>query len=212
MNVDKKRRFLPPKIWEGETVYVIGGGPSLKQSPLHLIHDRRVLGVNDAFKLGTWVDACYFGDCKWWGWNREEFLKYPGLRMTSCQRLYHLYVVKIWKRGKPKGVETKPGFISWNGNSGMSAINVAYHFGAKKIVLLGFDMQGKKDHKGVVTFNWHNYHKSPPVPHAYKSRYLPCMHTIVEDLKALKVEIVNASEETAIDPLIVPRVRLEDTL
>lgn len=54
--------FTPPKIWRGQTVFIIGGGPSINDTPLHLLHGRRVIGVNNAYLLGPWVDVCWFGD------------------------------------------------------------------------------------------------------------------------------------------------------
>ncbi len=208
-NRAKKPLWTPPKIWKDETVYILGGGPSLLLSPLHLIENKRVLGVNDAFKLGAWVDACYFGDCKWWDWNKDEFKRYSGLRMTSCQRLYHIPFVKTWKRGKPQGVEEDSGYISWNGNSGLSAINVAYHLGAKKIVLLGFDMTYELVN-GDKKCNWHTNHKSNSTPNIYKNVYIPCIPAIVEDLKRLEVDIVNASVRTEISPKLIQRLPLEE--
>ncbi len=44
------------------------------------------------------------------------------------------------------------GEIGWGGNSGFHALNLAIQFGAKKIVLVGFDMQITK---GV---HWHGKH------------------------------------------------------
>ena len=54
--------WKPPKIWKGGTAYIIGGGPSVNDADLSLIHDRRVIGVNNAYSLGGWVDVCWFGD------------------------------------------------------------------------------------------------------------------------------------------------------
>ena len=211
MNVARKKPvWIPPKIWEGETVFILGGGPSLLQSPLHLIHNERVLGVNDAFTLGNWVDACYFGDCQWWEWNRNEFREeYGGLRMTSCQRLYNLTFIKTWKRGKPRGIETEPGHIAWNYNSGLSAINVAYHLGAVKIVLLGFDM---KVNDKTQAANWHTRYKRPPTPKIYKDKWLPCIPFIMKDARTLGVDIVNATIDTNISGDLIRKVKLEECI
>ena len=54
--------WIPPQIWKGQTVFILGGGPSLNEANLDLIHDRRVIGVNNAYQLGSWVDVCWFGD------------------------------------------------------------------------------------------------------------------------------------------------------
>jgi hypothetical protein len=199
-------------------VFVIGGGPSVKLVDLSLIHNQRVLGVNDAFRLGPWVDACYFGDAKWWNWNANDrisetgevlmgFKKYSGLKMTSCQRFYHIPILHTWKRGKPRGIETKPGYLSWNNCSGLSAINVAYHFGAKRVVLIGFDMgpmQGKT--------HWHNFHKTKAGFGSYNNRYLPAIPFIVRDAANLGIELINSSPHTHIDAKLIKQMPLEDTI
>lgn len=74
-----------PKMWEGEDVWIIGGGPSIIDSfgiPTDLvkavrlrekeieayspyfaaIHAKHVIGINVAYKFGNWVDICFFGD------------------------------------------------------------------------------------------------------------------------------------------------------
>lgn len=221
--------WIPPKIWDGETVFVLGGGPSLLESPLSLIHKRRVLAVNDAFREPDgshrlWADACYFGDCKWWTWNRNNeeqpdgtmkagFKFYGGLKMTCCQRLYHIPTIKTWKRGKPKGIEDRPGYISWNANSGFSAINVAYQLGSKKIVLLGFDMKYRMNEDETKRIHhWHSWHKSGNSKSSYNARFLPNAPAIATDAKRLGIEIINASVDTAIPDMIFPRRRLEDCL
>jgi hypothetical protein len=58
----KQEAWRIPKMWKGQTVFIIGGGPSLNGTPLHLIHEHRVIGVNCAYMLGDWVDVCWFGD------------------------------------------------------------------------------------------------------------------------------------------------------
>ena len=59
-------------------------------------------------------------------------------------------------RGKPAGIETRAGFVSWNSNTGVSAISLAYHLGVRTIVLLGFDMKNDADGNS----NYHDDHVS----------------------------------------------------
>jgi hypothetical protein len=54
--------FNPPKIWKGRVAFILGGGPSLNDVDFALIKEERVIGVNNAYKLGAWVDVCYSGD------------------------------------------------------------------------------------------------------------------------------------------------------
>ena len=81
-----------PKIWEGQTVFILGGGPSLNDVDLNLIKDRRVIGVNNAYgypvieegktvryEVRDWVDLCWFSDSGWFNNHRKYLELFPGL-------------------------------------------------------------------------------------------------------------------------------------
>jgi hypothetical protein len=95
-----------------------------------------------------------------------------------------------WKGTNDVGLGEK--MIHMNGNSGAQAINLAYLFGARKIVLLGFTMReidGKK--------HFHGDHEAPLVQKQLFAEWLHKMEFIARDAKRLGVDIVNA------DPLSV---------
>jgi hypothetical protein len=77
------------------------------------------------------------------------------------------------------------------------------HLGAKKIILLGYDMQptGGKDH----FFGPHPHGR--PLPYTL---FLFHFSSIVEPLKAAGVAVINASRETALG--IFPRMPIEEAL
>ena len=150
-----------PAIWPGSTVFIIGGGPSLLKQDLSLIHDKRVIGVNQAYKLGPWVDVCWYGDKSWYGENLPDINEFGGLIATCCleDKSLRKNRVKYVGRSKQSGIEyDKRTHVTWNGNSGGSAINLAYWLGASTVVLLGFDMQNPTDPKDLQT-HWHNDYK-----------------------------------------------------
>jgi hypothetical protein len=201
-----------PEIWPDSTVFILGGGPSLLESNLDLIKDKNVLGVNQAYKLGDWVDVNYSGDYRWYTWNRKELKKYKGLSITSYPtNNINKDIINVG-RLSIDGISNKNNnSICWNGNSGASAINVAYWLGAKRIILLGFDMkrQGQK-------FNWHNDY--PTIPGRKKNsrlkspyrQFLKCWEQIKKDADKLGIQILNATPSGNLN--IFPRVRLEETL
>ena len=107
----------------------------------------------------------------------------------------------------PYGLSSKPTMLLWNLSSGACAINLAFHFGVAKIVLLGYDMR-RIDGEG----HWHRDYvprggKLPTEP--YK-RFLKAFPSISNDLRTAGVEIVNASPGSAID--CIPIVDPEDVL
>jgi len=206
------RPWHVPELWPNSTVYIIGGGPSLKEEDLTPLHNsaRRVIGVNNAYQLGSWIDLCFFGDCSWFNHHRKGLLKFAGLKVSCCPRFGGRNEKWPGIKFLPKDKEKRNGIsnrknrnkIAWNKNSGYSAINLAYYLGAKRIVLLGFDM-----HRGPNNeTHWHAGHKWG-VPKDTKqrrklnepyARFLPNTEAIAKDAERLGIEIINCSMDSAI--------------
>lgn len=184
-----------PRLWDGGTCWIVGGGPSLSRVDLTKIHRKRIIGCNSAFTLGDWVDVCWSVDGRFIDWNVERLAQFPGLKLSCCDRLKVPPGIRLVARSrKLQGIETDPAQISWNKNCGGSAINLAYHFGVKRIFLIGFDMQVSAD--GM--HNWHKFHKSAPRSDVYVSRFIPAMEQIAKDAARLGLEIYNATPGSAL--------------
>lgn len=193
-----------PKIWAGETVFILGGGKSLQGMDLSPLKGRPTIGVNDAFRLGA--DICWFCDCRWyeWEWNKRDLQGFTGLIAcaTACPCENPLYCERpVYQllRGQPTGIDPRPTHVAFNRNSGNSAINLAVHLGAKRIVLLGFDM--KPGH-------WHDNHAHTPPDAVYQKLYLPPLYQVNHDLAELGVECLNATPGTALT--VFPLVNLKE--
>lgn len=183
-----------PKIWNDATVFVLGGGPSLQNVDIESLRGKRVLAVNDSFKLGrNWIPAVWFSDCRWYTWNYPELMNFKGfiLGCPPC-KCEHTRLLKV-KRADRDGISENPEKVCWNKNSGSSAINVAYLLGASKIILLGYDMRVVND-----AHNWHTNHNHTPPKDIYERLFLPCFKKISEDAQRLGIEIINATPESAI--------------
>lgn len=204
-------KWKVPKMWPDSTVFIIGGGPSVKAEDLTPLHTRRVIGANNAYMLGNWVDVLWFGDRCWYDWHESRLPKFSGIIATCHQehagmdRLGILYVDKHPK--KTMGICKDPAYIAWNKNSGASAINLAIHFGAKRVVLLGFDMKVDENNET----HWHGGHQQDRVEYLrgirgikieqQKSpyeRFLKCFSYIADDASAMGIEIINTGLESAI--------------
>lgn len=198
-----------PRLWEGATAFVIGGGPSVSTVDFSLIEKKHVIGVNNAFELGPFVDVCFFGDCQWIFPNWNRLRKFGGLIVTNCPREpQHEGVLRV-NRSNNKGLETRPTHLAWNKSSGASAINLAVHLGAKRIVLIGFDMKVKDNQH-----NWHTRHKEAgfkgPGADIYATRFMRYFPQIATDAKALGIEIINANPDSALD--VFPKMTLEEAV
>jgi len=202
-----------PRMYEGQTVFVIGGGPSIKHMNLKLIKDRPVLGCNDAFRLGDWVDWLVFADMRWWRWNWEEVAQWknreqvislvPQLLDGRAERWPWL---KILRRDESRfGISVEPDTLCWNRGCGGTAINAAYLLGALRVVLLGFDMRMVDgDH------NWHNYHQKQERDKIYQSSMMPFLKPMGDAMKVTGLQIVNATPGSALN--LFPMKPLEELL
>lgn len=217
-----------PKIWDGGDAWIIGGGPSVPRQfdvPEHiiqkvingtlppsayspymaLIHNEHVIGVNMAYKIGPWIDIVMFGDSGFFAKERAGLSQFPGLKISCNPTSKSERWVKTLNRDgqKSRGVSENPTMVSWNGNTGAAAINLAVHLGASKIFLLGFDMD--IDPKNNMQ-HWHNlYSKGPVAPHDDRrrrklpfGRHLQGFPVIAEDIKKRGVQIINVSPESTI--------------
>ncbi len=195
-----------PRLWPGETVVCIGGGPSLTQADIDacIDIDLRGIAVNDAYRMAPWADVLYAADAKWWGWHNGA-PKFYGLKYSidGRDRVAYCDVMTLRNTGWT-GLELDPTGLRAGHNSGYQAINLAVHLGAKRILLLGYDMT-----LGTAgESHWFGEHPDgliSPYPQMREA-----FDTIVEPLAALGVEVLNCSRRTALTAF--PCVALEDAL
>jgi hypothetical protein len=104
-----------------------------------------------------------------------------------------------------KGVGLGKDKVHYGANSGYQMMNLAYLFGAKRIILLGFDMmrQGAKTH-------WHGDHPSPLGNECPVKMFLNNFPALAADLEKEGVEVINATRETALN--CFKKMKLEDAL
>jgi len=221
-----------PNFWQGETCWIIGGGHSVPRqfdvpeniihsvmnnelplsaySPyLSQLHGQRIIGINNAYSMGEWIDIVFFGDCPWYTIHRSALATFPGLKVSCCPRFVNKKkenFVKGLKKNPDRrfGITQNKTKVSWNGNSGSAAINLAVHLGVKKIILLGFDMCPGED--GNTHF--HSFHGK--TKKATLARHLRGFPQIAKDAKELGIEIINASPDSAIKEFL--KVSVKDLL
>lgn len=186
-----KRFWRVPLLWPRGECFIIGGGPSVKHLDIDKLQERRTIAVNMAFRLGNWMDAMFFGDCRWYAANYKELLGFAGLKITTCEQHFDKPGIKVIQRKNGQnGLSTDPNQVWWNLSSGACAINLAVHFGVKRIVLLGFDMQTNDNDE----HHWHqHYIQQGAKPHPKRSpykRFMKPFPAIAEALKRRKIECV----------------------
>jgi hypothetical protein len=147
----------------------------------------------------------YACDDHWWDLYINELKRdFAGELWTQSARSHKRYGVKRWEGVSLPGLGKTQ--IHFGNNSGYQAINLAYLFGATRIVLLGFDM--KRDAGKLHFFGSHPYHKHTQGPDdAVMKRWCVNFDGLAADLKSEGVEVINATRSTALDSF--PKQQLE---
>lgn len=214
-----------PQIWTGATVWVLGGGQSLPEqfgvppeiirqvqdgelpmsaySPyMEALHRRHVVAINSAFLIGDWIDIVFFGDKGWFFGNRKQLAKFPGLKVTCHHAVdaskYKGDHVKYLAKDntKRKGLTRNPHKVCWNLNSGMAALSMIANMGARRIILLGFDM--KLSSSGRQHFHGEYNRRVVKARKLPFERHMACLPHIVDDARKRRITIINASPDSAI--------------
>lgn len=187
--------YQVPKAWPGETVVILGGGPSLTQEDADIarMSDCRRIATNNAFMLDPWADVLCWGDIRWFYENRDRIRDgYSGpLKITwheiSNRRGHAIQTLKQ-DRG---GFSMSPDTIGGN-STGCSAVNLAYLFGASRILLLGFDMTAARGN------NWHELHTRHASEARFRTLFIPELERAAAILKQRGVEVINCTPNSAL--------------
>lgn len=188
-------------MWQGATVFLIGGGRSLLSFAFDFeqLRGAYVIGCNDSFKLGAdLVPVITYGDDDWAVRMWDKGLsRYKGLVVTNDDKTHQRPFphFKVCRRCKGQLGRT-PFELGWLYNTGCLAIELAAALGGTRIVLLGFDCK-----TGPVKGrnNWYRERDSS-VPATYK-RFNKCFAMLAAQMKQKypNVEILNAGPDSALD-------------
>jgi hypothetical protein len=161
----------------------------------------RVIAVNNCYQIAPWADLLYACDQRWWDHYRPDF---AGIKVTISQSAAKSYGLHLLRSENKAGFSLKWPKVHEGSNSGFQAVNLAILLGAKKIVLLGYDMGGSG--------HWHGYHggnlRNPD--ETQFRRWRGAFQDAVTDIEHAGVEVINCTRDTALT--CFPRANLEDVL
>ncbi len=202
-----------PREWIGETVVCVGGGESLTDSQVtQIIWARRIcririIGVNNAYeKFQNALDVLYAADYRWWSWHWDSAKDLLCRKVTvdiaakrEWPELLYLKPTEEPKTHTLEGFDPDPSHLRTGKNGGYQAIHLAAHFGAKRILLIGYDQKGGP---------WHEPHRVEGENiFGLCERFWP---TLAAVMTARGVEVFNCSPGSALDAF--PMADLEDVL
>ena len=149
----------------------------------------------------------YACDSVWWnkygGVPRFEGLKYT---QDDCALVYP--TVRYIESVNAPGLSFNRAIIHQGGSSGYQAINLAVHFGVKRIILLGYDNKSGPDGQ----LHHHPNHPTGmnnPTLDNY-TNWAVAFGEMESDLNRAGVAVINCSLDSALD--CFPKARLEDVL
>jgi hypothetical protein len=191
--------------WGKATAVLIGGGPSLTVEQVHHVGVAReggrvrVIAVNDAYRVATFADVCYFADAEWWDWHKDrpEFQTFTGQKCSIADSAAKITdpAVHILRNAGSRGISTDPGAVCTGHNSGYQALNVAILAGAKTVILLGFDA---REPTATSKTHWFGDHPKIEQVAAY-AEYRKAFSAGENEIKAAGVRVINCSPDSAID-------------
>ncbi len=134
------------KIWDGETVAVLGAGPDMTAELAATAKGFKTIAVNRAVKFAPWADMFVALDPLhpfWEGRDSFEGIKICGVECDYDAR----YVGMLYET-----VHIAEGHTIQIRNNALAAIRLAALCGAKKILLLGFDAVRYQEVRGHTGF------------------------------------------------------------
>jgi hypothetical protein len=133
---------------DDEIVVVAATGPSLTPEVARLVRDRPVVAVSDAWRMIPSAAVLYSCDAPWWrhhdgarAFAGERWSSHGGNAQNDKAAVAEAYSVRL-VAGRPGDTFSRdPAVIHFGNNSGFQALNVAILMGARRIVLVGYDMR-----------------------------------------------------------------------
>lgn len=182
--------------WKDQTCVVMASGPSLTDEQVALVQGKfrtRVITTNTTWIKAPWADVFYACDLLWWK-THAAALKVQG-KISKCwtqdRASAERWGLNYVRQSARPGLGEKT--IQVNGNSGFGAINLAYLFGCRRILVLGMDMREIKGRK-----HWHPDHPVPMVQKQQFGEWIHKGHRFAADLKAAGCVVVNCTPGSAL--------------
>ena len=195
-----------PKLCPGGTVVILAGGPSLTRADVEYVRDKAdaVIAINNTFKLAPWATILFASDRRWWVWHKGA-PKFAGRKYTLSITAGKMFQdVLVLRNSGREGLDADPSALKHGYNGAHMSINLAVHLGAKRIILLGVDMQ--RGPKGEE--HWHGHH--PNMARSNFKAFIRTMQTTVNPLNDLGIEVINCSPRSALE--CFPKMPLREAL
>lgn len=182
---------------------ILAAGPSLTREQAEQVRGRcRVIAVNNTaidtevdgvlqLAFAPWADVLYAADAKWWHCYKDRALAFAGLKYT-ISAIPFPEVLRL-QRSHQRAFDERPTHLCGS-NSGYHALHLAVHFGAARVLLLGFDM------KNGINGRRHYFGNHPKRLNARPAfpTWINQFAKLAPELAKRRIEVVNCSPSTAL--------------
>lgn len=180
-------------------VFIVGGGNSLSHFNFSSLQGRNVIAVNSSYKVLHDDVVIYWADSSWGGNEEDGLCIHPSpykftsrINVDVSNSKTRRSIAKSYLLKKTGDFGYDPIVTNVRGNnSGGQAINFAINLGAKRVILLGFDM-------GYVMnrSHFHSFHASSTPILTYNELFIPSINSLELETRNLPVEIINCSRQS----------------
>ncbi len=180
-----------PRAWAGERAFVLCGGPSLR-AQRHLVPQLRgrVVAVKEGVLLRPDADVAFFAGEHCEAIAPPLLAAFRGTHVVVRGKGHPVFPPtsrRVWRTLTHDLWSTDPTMVAGY-DAGTSAINLAMLLGAAEVVLLGYDMGGRR---------WftpeERRHPVPVIPAADFARHMAPLPGLANHAELLGVRIVNCS-------------------
>lgn len=137
--------WTPMRLFAGATVACLASGPSLTAEAVAKVGRIPSIAINSSCLLAPSADVLFFTDSSWYEQHRDLVTAWPSLVISmsrTAKRELPDKVKRIEGRGDPMA---PPDFcragVQQGRSSGHTAIALAIALGARRVILLGYDMR-----------------------------------------------------------------------
>jgi len=192
---------MVPRLSNGGTVACLATGPSLTKADVDYVRGKAiVVAINDAHRLAPWADVLYSSDRRWWN-HYKGVPEFQGLRFGIGSGIGKKNPagskwtgVKILRNTGYHGLEKEPDALRNGRNSGYAAINLAVHLGARRILLLGYNMSYLKNRAHFFGSHPPGLPQSASLYPGFRKNF----EHMVKPLAELGVEVINCTPDTSL--------------
>lgn len=200
-----------PRIFEGQAVAIVAGGPSLRGFEWEQLRGVPAIAINRAYEVMPFAPLLWWSDSRFWRQHRDGLERHSAIWKATCfTNYYEQDAIPSWvtqyRMTERSGFDPDPRYLRSGNNSTHAAMCLAAHLGSTRQVLLGVDMR----HGPAGETHFHDGHGQIHMEQTLTNLMLPFFDTLVEPLANRKIEVINASPDSALT--VWPRCSIEEGL